>query len=87
MNSWSSYKTLPNPGPNARESLGTSLGEVYGMVFARVGARAYNVLTEDMLLEEAKKMVLKKRKKLVNRLRLSSLVQGGDEAVTSFKTS
>ena len=85
-NSWTSYKTLANPGTSAKEVLGASLGEVDSMVFARVGAKVYTELTEDKLLEEAKKMVLKKRNKLVNRLKLNSLVQGGDEAVTSFET-
>ena len=56
------------------------------MVFARVGSEVYNGMTEANLLEEARKMVLKKRNKLVNRLKLNSLVQGGDESVTGFKT-
>ena len=66
VNSWQSYKTLANPGTSAREILGASLGEVDNMVFARVGAKTYNELTEVKMLEEAKKMVLKKRNKLVN---------------------
>ena len=86
VNSWQGYKTLANPGTSAREILGASLGEVDNMVFARVGAKAYNEMTEVKLLEEAKKMVLKKRNKFVNRLKLNSLVQGGDEAITSFET-
>ena len=85
VNSWRSYKTLANPGTIAREILGASLGEVDNMVFARVGAVAYNGMTEDNLLEEARKMVLKKRNKLVNRLKLNSLVQGGDESITGFE--
>ena len=43
-------------------------------VFDSVGVVAYNKMTEDNLLEEARKMVLKKRFKLVNRLKLSTLV-------------
>ena len=35
------------------------------MVFARVGATVYNGMTEAQLLEEAKKIVIKKRNKLV----------------------
>ena len=34
------------------------------------------------MLEEAKKLLLKKRNELVNRLKLNSLVQGGDEVIT-----
>ena len=45
MNSWRNYKTLANPGDNAKETLGASLGEVDGMVFARVGATGYNDMT------------------------------------------
>ena len=86
VNSWKSYKALANPGTSAREILSASLGEVDNMVFARVGVVAYNVMYEADLLEEARKMVLKKRNKLVNRLKLNSLVQGGDESVTGFET-
>ena len=50
----------------------------------RVGSKAYNEMTEAKLLKEAKKMVLKQRNKLLKRLKLKSLVQGGDEAITSF---
>ena len=54
------------------------------MVFARVGVKAK--ITEAKFLEEAMKMVLKKRNKLVNRLKLNSLVHGGADAITSFVT-
>ena len=72
INSWKSYKALANPGNSAREILSASLGEVDNMVFARVGAVTFNVMYEADLLEEARKMVLKKRNKLVNRLKLNS---------------
>ena len=86
INNWRSYKTLAHPGAGARKTLGASLGEVDTMVFASVGVVAYNKMTEDNLLEEARKMVLKKRNKLLNRLNLSTLVQGEDESVTNFET-
>ena len=86
INSWKNYKTLANPGGSAREILGACLGEVDNMVFARAGSEVYNKMTEANLLEEARKMVVKKRNKLVNRLKLNSLVQGGDESVTGFET-
>ena len=54
------------------------------MVLARVNAKAK--ITEAKFLEEAMKMVLKKRNKLVNRLKLNSLVHGGADAITSFVT-
>ena len=38
------------------------------------------------LLEEVRKMVFKKRNKLVNRIKLHTMVQGGDEPITSFET-
>ena len=55
------------------------------MVFARVGAVSYYEMKETDLMEEARKMNLKKRNKLVNRLKLNLLVQGRDESITSFE--
>ena len=85
--SWRQYKTLANITGNVKERLGVCLGEVVaGMVFARVGDARYNELSEEDLLEEARQLIVKKRNKLVNRLKLSAMLQGGDKPVTSFET-
>jgi hypothetical protein len=41
---------------------------------------------EALLLDEARKLVVKKRNKLVNRMKLASMVWGGDETITSYET-
>ena len=46
----------------------------------------YKALTEVELLKEARQLVVKTRNKLVHRLKLGTMVQGGDEPVTSKDT-
>ena len=55
------------------------------MVFARHGDKRYKELMEEELLKEAKQLVVKSRNKLVHRLKLATMVQGGDESITSFE--
>ena len=38
------------------------------------------------LLKETRQLVVKTRNKLVHRFKLATMVQGGDEPITSFKT-
>ena len=69
------------------ENLAIGLGaEVVGLVFHRLGKGTYEALTEGNLLKEAKQLVVKSRNKLVHRLKLGTMVQGGDEPITSFET-
>ena len=85
LHSWAEYKRLADPGLHCREILGLSLGEVAGRVFNRVGSAPYEKLTEQELLIEAKKLAVKRRNKLVNRIKLAGMVQGGDETITSYE--
>ena len=59
---------------------------VVGMVFARHGNKRYKELTEEELVTEAKQLVVKSRNKLVHRLMLATMVEGGEESITSFET-
>jgi hypothetical protein len=53
-----------------RVSLGDDVSE---RVFNRFGKVSYDALTEEELLAEAKKMVVMRRNKLVNRMKLSGM--------------
>ena len=71
-----------------KQNLAFGLGpEVVGLVFHRLGQETYEALSEENLLKEAKQLVVKSRNKLVYRLKLGTLVQGGDESITSFETA
>ena len=50
-------------------------------MFNRLGKAGYNTLTEYELLVHAKKIVVKERNLLVNRLKLATIVQDEDEPV------
>ena len=86
LHNWAEYKRLADPGTHSREILGLSLGEVAGRVFNRVGSTTYDKLTEQELLSEAKSLAVKRRNKLVNRIKLAGMIQGGDETITSYET-
>jgi bacterioferritin (cytochrome b1) len=67
--------------------LGVCLGDmVASMVYSRLGDKKYKELTEVDLLKEARQLVVKNRNKLVHRLKLATMVQCGDEHITSFET-
>ena len=51
-----------------------------------MGKDLYTTLTEENLMEEARKIVVKRRNNLVNRMKLQGMVQGGDEPITGFET-
>ena len=51
-----------------------------------LGKATYTVLTGEGLLKDEKLLVVKSRIKLVRRLKLGTMVQGGDETITSFET-
>ena len=85
--SWQQYKTIANITGNEKERLGVCLGDtVASLVYARLGDQKYKELTEADLLKEARQLVVKSRNKLVHRLKLGAMVQGGDEPITSFET-
>ena len=86
LHSWSEYKTLASPGTQAKEILGNVLGEIAAGVFSRLGKAGYEGLTEDDLLVHAKKLVVKERNLLVNRLKLATIIQDEDEPVYKFET-
>ena len=77
---------MASPGEHSREILGLCLGEVAGRDFSRVGSTVYDKLTELELLKEAKSLAVRRRNKLVNRMKLASMFQGGDETITSYET-
>ena len=84
---WEQYKTMVEISGREKKNLALGLGdEVVGLVFHRLGRATYTALTEEGLLREAKHLVVKSRNKLVHRLKLGTMVQGGDESVTSFET-
>ena len=66
--------------------LASVLGETYTKVFGRLGVTAYDALTEQSLLEKAKELVVIRRNKLVNRMKLASMQQGPDETALNFET-
>ena len=86
VHNWNEFKRLASPGVHSREILGLCLGEVAGRVFNRVGSIFYDKLSEQELLREAKSLAVRKRNKLVNRMKLASMFQGGDETITSYET-
>ena len=62
--------------------LGVFLGDTVAtasLVYSRLGDVA---LTEVELLKEARQLVVKTRNKLVHRLKLGTMVQGGNELIT-----
>ena len=87
VHSWEQYKALAKVGPEtAPAHLSMVLGEISGRVFNRVGKVAFEALTEVQLLDEAAKLAVKRRNKLVNRIKLSKMAQDEDESVTAFET-
>ena len=81
--SWEQYKTLAKITGNEKETLGVCLGDTKAsLVYSGLGDVKYKVLTEVELLKEARQLVVKTRNKLVHRLKLGTMVQGGDEPVT-----
>ena len=68
------YKTVENIAINKKHMLATTLREVNSRLYNRLGNCHYKHLTEVLLLDEARKLVVKKRNKLVNRMKLASMV-------------
>ena len=84
---WEQYKSMVNLGTNEKGYLGTCLGDtVVSNVYGRLGHDKYTDLSTGDLLKEARKLVVRSRNKLVHRLKLGSMVQGGDEPVAAFET-
>ena len=84
---WANYKQAGNVQVgNEKSLLANVLGETYTKVFGRLGVAAYDAITEQSLLENAKKLVVIRRNKLVNRMKLASMQQGSDETALNFET-
>ena len=84
---WANYKQAGNVQVgNEKSLLANVLGETYTKVFGRLGVTAYDAITEQSLLENAKKLVVIRRNKLVNRMKLASMQQGSDETALNFET-
>ena len=62
--------------------MGVCLGDmVASMVYSRLGDKKYKEP-----LKEARQLVVQTSNKPVHRLKLATIVQGGDEHITSFET-
>ena len=73
-NAWENFKSAGNVQVgNKNPLLASVLGETYSKVFGRLGAIAYEALTEQSLLERARELVVIRRNKLVNRMKLASM--------------
>ena len=84
---WANYKQAGNVQVgNEKSLLANVLGETYTKVFGRLGVTAYDAITEQSLLENAKKLVVIRRNKLVNRMKLASMQQGSVETALNFET-
>ena len=84
---WTQYKATVNLGTQEKEKLGEALGEsLLSDIYGRMGHDKFMTLSVDGVLKEARHLVVKTRNKLVHRLKLNTMVQGGDESVTSFET-
>ena len=84
---WANYKSAGNVQVgNENLLLASVLAETYTKVFGRLGATAYEALTEQSLLERARELVVIRRNKLVNRMKLASMQQGPDETALNFET-
>ena len=68
------YKTVVHIAGNEKQMMATTLREVNSRLYNRLGNCHYKDLTELLLLDEARKLVVKKRNKLVNRMKLASMV-------------
>ena len=70
------YKTVVNIAGNEKHMMATTLREVNSRLYNRLGNCHFKDLTEVLLLllDEARKLVVKKRNKLVNRMKLASMV-------------
>ena len=82
---WSTYKAQANLTVATKSHLESCLGdEVTLILFGRLGQQGWDNLTEETLLDCVKDIFVKKRNRMVNRLKLHSLVQGPDEPVQQF---
>ena len=61
-----------------KHQLGSVLVETYTKVFGRLGPAAYEALTEQELLDNAKLLVIKRRNKYVHRYKLNTMKQDHD---------
>jgi hypothetical protein len=81
---WKQYKTQANIRTSSVECLASCMEDLAKSIYNKLGDTAYAALTEDTLLRQAKEMIIKKRNKLVNHLKLRKMVQGSDQPVQMY---
>ena len=82
---WVTYKAQANLTIATKSHLESCLGdEITLVLFGRLGQQGWNDLSEESLLHEVKDMFVKKRNRMVNRLKLHSLMQGEDQPVQQY---
>jgi hypothetical protein len=87
LHRYESYKQQAGPEQegNAKQHLADCLGEeVARAVFSRLGQTRWEALTEAQLQAEAKLICVKARNRAVNRLKLSEMKQGPEQAFRMF---
>ena len=88
LHRWTTYKAQANLTLNTKSHLESCLGEdITVILFGRLGQDGWEALTEDTLLENVKQIFVKKRNRMVNRLKLQSLMQGPDQPVQQYVAS
>ena len=82
---WATYKAQANLTVATKDHLESCLGnEVTHILFGRLGTEGWALLTEETLLQEVKNVFVKKRNRMVNRLKLHSLIQGDEQPVQQY---
>ena len=88
LHRWTTYKTQASLTVATKSHLESCLGdEVTLVLFGRLGQDGWDRLDEATLLETVKEVFVKKRNRMVNRLKLQSLMQGPDQPVQQYVAS
>ena len=69
-----------------KHQLGSVLGATYTKIFGRLGPATYKALTEQLLLDNAKLLVINRRNKNVHRYKLNTMKQDHDEPAIRFES-
>ena len=69
-----------------KHQLGSVLGATYTKIFGRLGPATYKALTEQLLLDNAKLLVINRRNKNVHRYKLNTMKQDHDEPAIGFES-
>ena len=88
LHRWTTFKAQANLTVATKSHLESCLGdEVTEILFGRLGQDEWEALTEDTLLDHVKAVFVKKRNRMINRLKLQSLMQGPDQPVQQYVAS